>query len=167
MSAKRPPLTDFQKWRDRLRRSYTKANHKRPKDKTTTFRKRPMNALKREAYAYYRELAHAGQLAKLKAYVRERDGSRWDGHGDEGAQWICRLFASTEQDRNTTKTRSRLAIEMELAFVNDIRPELYLGFLYEAGPYELIEAKMRKASKVCGWADAYRSSKSHLIGRNP
>lgn len=167
-----PPLNDFKAWRQRLRRISEKAIEK-AESKTASrgappsYRKRPINVLKREAYDYYFKLEQAGLLEKLKAYIRDRDGSRWDGHGDDGAQWVCRLFASKDQNERRRKTRSRLSIEMEIARANDVRPELYLGFLCEAGPYEQIEAKWASTNKVYAWADAYRTPRSKLNKRKP
>jgi|GEM_PF-1934843 len=172
----KPTLSEFKAWRKRLKRLSKKAREKAQQNTEAeastsskasraaplSYRKRPPSVLKREAYDYYCRLVQAGMMDQLKAYIRERDGTRWDGHGDDDAQWVCRLFASKEQDDRKRKTRSRLAMEMELARANDVRPELYLGFLHEAGPYELIEAKMAKKKKVYGWAGAYRRPRSAL-----
>jgi hypothetical protein len=172
----KPPPSEFKAWRKRLRRlsknarekaqqnaeAMASASSKTSRSAPLSYRKRAPSVLKREAYDYYCRLEQAGQMDKLKAYIRERDGTRWDGNGDDDAHWVCRLFASNEQDNRRRKTRSRMATEMGLARANDVRPELYLGFLYEAGPYELIEAKMAKKNKVYGWAGAYRRPRSAL-----
>ncbi|WJY18327.1 hypothetical protein QQS45_11980 [Alteriqipengyuania flavescens] len=128
-------------------------------------RKRAQNVLKREAYGYYCALLEAGEMDPLREYVKKRDGTRWDvkGGDDEGAQWVCRLFAQADESDDARKRRSRFSMEMELAKANDIHPDLYLGFLHEAGPGQLIEAKLKKKNKVYRWADPYRRPDSPLL----
>ena len=154
-----PALENFGAWRKLLQKAA------KVSDGAKLNRDRSKNSLKRVAYRYYCDLLEAGLMDKLHEHIRQRDGARWDRRddGEPGAQWVCRLFAKTEQTDARRKSRSRFSMEMELAQANDIHPDLYLGFLYEAGPGELIEAKLKKKRKVYRWADPYRHPDSPLL----
>jgi len=149
-------LGDFQAWEKRLRRVYTKAEKAEQKSETTLRpRKRAMNKFRLSIYRYYHELRRAKLIEKLREYVEERDRSRWAGHGDGNELWVLRLATRHEQTAQKRKNRSRLAAELKLASLNQVRPDLLLGFLYEAGTVETIERDAREGKKY-GWATSYQ-----------
>jgi len=150
-------LTDFEARGKQIRRTAKDARKLELANTALRPRERADNAFRLSAYQYYRELKNAGHLDRLRAYVEERDGSQWKGHGESDELWVLRLATRDEQTDSKRKKRSRLAAELRLADVNDVRPELLLGFLYEAGPSDLIERDAKHQVRY-DWADAYRST---------
>ena len=152
-----PNLTDFEKWGKRLRRAYKKAFEKEASSESVLRnRKRAINAFKLSAYRYYRQLQQAGLISALQEFVVGRDGSRWNGRGERGESWVLRLATKDEQTDKKRQSRRRLAAELRLANANNVQPDLLLGFLYEAGPGELIERDAKKEVKY-EWAECYRA----------
>ncbi|MEO9727763.1 MAG: hypothetical protein ABJF09_08860 [Qipengyuania citrea] len=153
---KAPELENFDAWGERLRRTYLKAE-KREKKREGELRprKRAINRFKLEAYAYSIQLVKAKLIPPLRAFVEARDGNQWAGHGDSPELWVLRLVTRDEQDDTRRARRSRLAAELRLARINQVEPELLLGFLYEAGPIALIK-KDARADKTYTWAAAYQ-----------
>lgn len=153
---KGPELENFDAWGERLRRTYLKAEEREKKRKGELRpRKRAINKFKLEAYAYSIQLIGAKLIPPLRAFVEARDGNQWTGHGDSPELWVLRLVTRDEQDDTRRARRSRLAAEMRLARLNQVEPDLLLGFLYEAGPIALIK-KDARAGKTYAWAAAYR-----------
>lgn len=150
-------LRRFETEGERLRRIYVKAESKGAKRPRKDRRpgKQPINQFKLAAYAYCQELVRADLIDELQAYVETRDGSQWAGHGDSPEQWVLRLVTRYEQTDSRRQRRRRIVAELALARSNEVRPELLLGFLYEAGPLTRIE-KDAKVGKRYAWADAYR-----------
>lgn len=159
------PLSDFKAWRKRLRSNYQRATSAELAGKKPMRpREASMNVMKLDAYRYYRQLAEAGLIGDLRASVEKRDGTEWHGHGDGEELWVLRLLAArgkqkSEQSKSEAararKERSRMAAEFKLAALNNIRPKALLGFLYEAGPIELIQADAKKRN-LYAWAKAYQ-----------
>ncbi len=150
-----PELPDFTAWGKRLRRAYTKASDKEDASKSKLrHRKRAANAFKVSAYRYLRELKQANLIEQLREKV-EGNGSQWKGHGETDELWVLRLATGGEQTDKRRATRSRWAPELRLADLNDVQPELLLGFLYEAGPGALIKRDAKKGIRY-GWAESYR-----------
>ena len=158
---KGPDLDDFKAWRKNLRKRYKRADEAgksaRPRDDAN-------NVMRLRAYAYFCELKRSGQIGKLRDYVRGRDGSEWNGHGDEDEQWVFRLLAARgkqlagQDEKSAAKARalrSRMCAEFKLASINKVRPEALLGFLYEAGPAAQIK-RDAKNSVSYSWAPAYQ-----------
>jgi hypothetical protein len=108
------------------------------------------------AYRYLRELKQDDLIQKLREDVEERDGSQWKGHGESDELWVLRLATSGEQTEKKRATRTRWAPELRLADLNDVDPDLLLGFLYEAGPGALIKQDAKKGVRY-GWAERYRA----------
>ena len=156
-SSKTPPaLSDFKAWGKRLRRSYRMGTAKLTKrDEALPQRDRKLSAFKRAAYSYLRDLRQAGLTGYLQDYVELRDKGQWTGHGGPHALWVMRLVTKDEQTDARRQARKRLVAELSLADVNDVAPDLLLGFLYEAGPISLIE-KAAKIEQKYKWAAAYR-----------
>jgi hypothetical protein len=153
-----PDLDDFERWTKSLRRAFLKAAEKaeaRLKDTKARPRKRALNVLKLLAYRYYRDLKAAGLLDALRQHIEDRDGSQWTGHGRGQEAWVLRLATRSKQTASSRQIRSRLAAELRLADINDVRPDLLLGFLYEAGPIDLIKEDLEKGTPYA-WAKAYR-----------
>lgn len=152
-----PELTDFEAWGKRLRRAFKKASAKvTASESTIRQRKSALNIFKVCSYQYLRQLKRANLIGSLREFVRSRDPGRWKRNGDRDEFWVLRLATVGEQTDKKRKTRSRLAAELGLADLNDVRPELLLGFLYEAGPEELIIRDAQKKVRY-GWADCYRA----------
>lgn len=155
-TANLPKLNDFETWERKLVASYKKSAAKTQNAEAKIRpRKRSTNVLKLEVYRYYDELIKAALIDKLREYVKQRDGNKWKGRGDEPEQWITRLVSSTEQTNNRVQWRSRLAAEMRLASVNKVRPDVLLGFLHEAGHIDLIK-RAAASKKTFSWASAYQ-----------
>ena len=160
-----PPPSDFEGWSRWLLRAYRKGVSKETEAASTlSQRKRAAGAFKLLAYRYYRDLKEAGLMNALRQYVEARDGSQWRGHGESGALWIMRLVTNDAQAHpdpiqtdKMRKARSRYAAAFELADLNDVRPDLLLGFLHEAGPTALIEKNAKKRKKYA-WAESYRET---------
>ena len=116
-----PELSDFKAWGKRLRRAYMKASDKAAESQSTLRpRKRGPNAFKLSAYRYLRELKQANLIDGLRAFVEERDGSQWKGHGENDELWVLRLATEGEQTDKRRATRTRWAPELRLADLNDV-----------------------------------------------
>ena len=161
-----PPLSDFKRWRKRLRKEY-EAALEAPCDAKTAIRPRdvPNNVMRLAAYRYYRQLAEADLMDELRAYIEERDGSQWRGHGDGEELWVLRLIGSRGQQKleqsatdaaRARKMRSRIGAEFKLAALNNVRPKALLGFLYEAGTIEQIVSDAKNNDVPYAWAEAYQ-----------
>lgn len=158
LSGTLPALTDFKAWGKRLRRSYRMGTAKLTKrEEALPQRDRKGNAFKRAAYGYLRDLRQAGLAAELQEYVESRDKPQWTGHEGPHALWVMRLVTKNEQTVARRQARKRFTAELSLADANDVRPDLLLGFLYEAGPGSLIK-KAAEVEKRYKWASAYRVS---------
>lgn len=106
----------------------------------------------------YKSLLKLRKQRKAKAvrdYVRERDGRVWDGKGDEDAAWLMRLVIGKGNPSKINKQRERLAADIGLAAINEIRPRYLLAFIYEAGPTPLIQQAWHERT-VFDWAEKYR-----------
>lgn len=158
-------LRDFDGWRKRVRRSARKAE-RRTSQSPLRPRERADNVFKMMAYDYLRKLKRAGLIEELRKHVRGPDGSRWKRHRSSDELWVIRLIATGEQDDQQRKERDRWAAELKLADVNDVHPELLLGFLYEAGPIDLIEQDAKREVRYA-WAGPYRKPTKKRVRKAP
>ncbi|MEB3415011.1 hypothetical protein VCJ71_02910 [Alteriqipengyuania sp. WL0013] len=166
-NTKAPPLKDFRAWRKRLRKAYQRAWQKeRTAQGLVRPRDQPNNVMRLQAYAYFCELKARGLISQLRAHIEDRDGTRWNGHGDSDEQWVMRLLVArgkqhADQDEkkiaNANALRSRMCAEFKLAAHNKVRPEALLGFLYEVGPAAQIKADAMDPPTY-NWAEPYRSA---------
>ncbi len=151
-------LRDFKRWRKRMKNSAQKAFEAEQKSQSVLRpRDRADNVFRVIAYNYLRELKRAGLIEELRDYVQRPNGSRWNRHRSSDELWVIRLIAEGEQDDQMRKKRDRWAAELKLADINDVMPELLLGFLFEAGPTDLIEQDA-KAEVRYPWAECYRQA---------
>lgn len=153
---RRRKLRDFSRWEKRLIRSAQKAfDAEQASQSVLRPRERADNVFVTRAYGYLRELKRAGLTEELRAYVQARDGGKWRKHRSTDELWVIRLVAKGKQDDRMRKKRDRWAADLKLADVNDVRPDLLLGFLFEAGPTELIEQDAKREVRY-SWAECYR-----------
>lgn len=166
-NTKAPPLKDFRAWRKRLRDAYQQAWQKKRTTKGLVRpREQPNNIMRLQAYAYFCELKARGLIPQLRTHIEDRDGTRWNGHGDSDEQWVMRLLVArgkqlAGQDNkkiaNANALRSRMCAEFKLAAHNKVRPEALLGFLYEVGPAAQIKADAIDPPTY-RWAEPYRGA---------
>lgn len=150
-----PPLRDFEAWAELMRHESKGAAGSKVEGGHLLRREAPKNVFRITAYRYRRRLERAKMIDALKAHIRKRDKDRWDGHGDTPALWVLRLIALPKETEAVRKARSRLAAALELAALNDVRPQLLLGFLYEVGPSAVTE-EHAAMNKQYVWAKYYR-----------
>lgn len=166
-NTKAPPPKDFRAWRKRLRNAYQRAWQKERAAKGLVRpREQPNNVMRLQAYAFFCELKARGLIPQLRAYIEDRDGTRWNGHGDSDEQWVMRLLVArgkqladpdNKKRANANALRSRMCAEFKLAAHNKVRPEALLGFLYEVGPAAQIKADAIDPPTY-SWAEPYRSA---------
>lgn len=151
-------LRNFKRWNKRLSRAGQKAFDAEQASETTLRpRERADNVYRLMVYGYYRELKQAGLIDQLRQHVVERDKDQWRRHRDSDELWVLRLVAKGEQTDQMRKKRDRWAAELKLADINDVRPDLLLGFLHEAGPTDLIENDAKQEVRY-PWAECYRGA---------
>jgi hypothetical protein len=157
--AKRAPrANDFAAWTARLQALLDDREDEGSTSSGVRPRDRPDNMFNMAAYSYYRRLKRKKLVDALRAYIEERDGTRWAGPKETPAFWVLRLVAKDYETNADRQSRKRLAAALELAAVNRVRPEVLLGFLYEVGPIGTIE-KDAAANVKYPWAKYYRKPK--------
>lgn len=151
-------LDAFKRWSKRLRRAAQAAlDAETVSDGPLRPRDRADNVYRLMIYGYYRELKAVGLLDQLRQHVMERDEGQWKRHRESDELWVLRLATRGEQTDQMRKKRDRWAAELKLADVNDVQPELLLGFLHEAGPIDLIEQDAKREVRY-PWAECYRQA---------
>lgn len=146
-----PEAEDFGGWSRHLRRTYfsaQKRNTRRPREE-------PINALKDALYAYYRELKARRLLGELEQYVLETQ-EPWKGPKPTPVAWVVRLIETKNDWLLDNSARNRMVADLQLADAHDVRPEMLLAFIYEAGP-----VGVRKEALASGeqfeWVDRYQN----------
>lgn len=149
-----PPIEAFDAWREHLRRQAKAAENARILGKEP-LHDHPASVFKRSVYGYYRTLRRAKLMGTLEDYIRRTDRNRWTGPDETPAFWVLRLAAQPIESAAQRQRRRRLAIALELASLNKVRPELLIGFLHEVGSSQTIECGAQSDTKY-KWAKYYR-----------
>ncbi len=145
-----PPARDFESWGKHLRWVYFSARKRtvlRPRDD-------PINALKDALYAYFYELKEFDLLDQLEQFVIDTQDP-WKGPRPGAVTWVVRLIEIGDEWLLDNSARNRMVADLMLADFNNIRPEMLLAFIYEAGPIGV--RKDALANGECfDWAERYR-----------
>lgn len=151
-----PPVKAYEAWRKHLRTLATAAEVVRTGGEGT-LHDHPASVFKRSVYGYYRQLQRAELMKDLEEWIRDTDRGRWNGPEETPAFWVLRLAAQPKETAAQRQRRRRLALALELASFNKVRPELLIGFLHEVGSTEAIESDAQSEKKY-KWAKHYREA---------
>lgn len=151
MTTSKPLVADFDAWAKYLRGIYFSARKKR---KEVRPRDNAVNALKDALYGYFRALKDARLLDDLEQHIRDNH-EPWKGPTPGAAAWVVRLIETGRDSLLDDSSRNRMVSDLMLADQNNVRPEMLLAFIYEAGPIA-IRKKALANSEVFDWADRYR-----------
>lgn len=145
---------DFNQWARRLHGLYDDAFGKAEKKKPRRPRKAPENAFKLAAYEYMWLVDGQGLYSELVQFLDGNDGKGWRRNSGSLATAVVRLATIGMRSARTRQIRSRTAFDLRLAWINQVRPELLIGFLLEAGSEAVIKEDVGR-NKRYAWAKHY------------
>lgn len=142
-------LRDFDAWRRYLRGRILAARKRETKADIIPLVDTEWGAARFHIYGYYFRLDEAGYIQVLIDHLGPRPGPR-----AEGANHLLRLVSQPTEILHPSK-KSRMARDLELALMYNIKPKIVLGFLSEVGSQK---AMFENYSSKIHWKVADRYS---------
>jgi hypothetical protein len=153
---------DFEGWAKEVRTAYGQAQSAERTAKSRKYKvslrpeNTPNGVLYLLCYRYYRALKRDKKLQRLAKHLASDASGRWLKHKGQGTANVLRLLEKPDSAWLLTPTRrARIADELDFADRWDIRSEVLLAFLYEAGAHRDI-VKAARAPKPADWIRRYQ-----------